>query len=424
MKPSYGLLIGALLLSTGALRAQQFLSLDDYRERVMAYSQQLKQARENVLASTAKRKADHTGFLPRIDLAGNGSIDLTNLDLWDAPAGTYHPYTYFGGGVLSQPIYTGGSLQAQYQSDKLQEAISRENVELTLDNIRLQAEVAYWTLSANIDLLRIARQYQQIIQNQYDIIKLRFDDGAIAKNDLLMITTRLKETELSVKKAEVSYLVASQNFNILMGEDPNGERDETEAITKPIAAPADVSFDEALSRRPDYKSASLSVDLARQTQRLALSKFMPQLSFTFQGGFGTSNPNLGPDGKPVALSTLTFSMPLWHWGERSQVKNQYRAAYNNALYSRQIVADQVNKELCNARTNMDQTFLQIHVAEENLKLAQEALDLNTFSYNEGKITIADVLSSQLSWINAYTSLISAHYAYKSAVAQYLKAAGM
>ena len=418
-----GLFFASLLILSGGLQAQDYMSLDMYRTKVMDYSQQLKQAKENVLSATAKRKVSRTGLLPKIDLAATGSIDLTNLDLWNAPKGTYHPYNYFAGGVLTQSIWAGGSVQDQYRSDKIQEKISKENELLTLDNIYLQAELAYWNLSANADLLKIAHQYHQIILSQYDLIKLRFDDGAIAKNDLLMITTRLKETELGVKKAETSYLIASQNFNILMGVTPNGERETTESITRPLPAPAEVTFEDALSRRPDYKAAELNVQLAKQTQKLAISKFNPQLSFQFQGGYGTSNPNIGPDGNAVALSTLNFSMPLFHWGERKNTNRQYRALYNNSLFNRQIVADQINQEVANTWTNMDQSYTQIQVAEENLKLAQEALDLNTFSYNEGKITIADVLSSQLSWIQAYTNMIQAHYTYKVAVAQYQKAIG-
>lgn len=422
-KYSKGLFFSTLLIISGGLQAQEYMSLDAYRTKVMDYSQQLKQAKENVLSATAKRNVSRTGLLPRLDLAANGAIDLTNLDLWNGPKGTYHPYNYFAGGVLTQSIWSGGGVQSQYKSDKLQEQISKENELLTIDNIYLQADMVYWNLSANTDLLKIARQYHEIIKTQYDLIKLRFDDGAIAKNDLLMITTRLKEAELGVKKAETSYLLACQNFNILMGIDPNGPKESTDNITLPLPTPSEVSFEEALDRRPEYKTAELNVELAKQTKKLAVSKFNPQINLQVQGGFGTSNPNLGPNGKGVAVTSLNFSMPVFHWGERKNTNRQYQALYNNSLYNKQIVADQINQEVSNAWTNMDQSYTQIQVAEENLKLAQEALDLNTFSYNEGKITIADVLSSQISWLQAYTNMIQAHYSYKVAVAQYQKAIG-
>ena len=63
-------------------------------------------------------------------------------------------------------------------------------------------------------------------------------------------------------------------------------------------------------------------------------------------------------------------------------------------------------------------------AEENCKLAEENLDLNTFSYTEGKLTILDVLSAQLTWIQAYTNLIQSYYEQKIALADYRKATGI
>lgn len=421
-KPFY--ILATLLLIGGGVSAQEMLTLEEYQQKVVDYSQSLKQARENVAASVAKRKADKTGFLPKIDMAAYGTIDFTNLDLWDAPVGIYHPYKYFAGATMTQSIWAGGALQDQYRADKISEKISQEQELLTMDNIYLQADQIYWLAAANNDYLRIARQYHDIIRSQYEIIKLRFEEGSIAKNDLLMITTRLKEAELGQKKAEVSYLLAYQNMNILMGINPNGPKEPTEVITKAIPTPMEISFDEALSKRADYKIADLNLSLAKENRDLALSKFNPNLAFQVQGGWGTADPNLGAKPTWVTLGTLSVSMPLWHWGERKQVNRQFRALQNSALYNRQIVSDQISKEVANAWTSMDQSFEQIRVAEENLKLAQEALDLNTYSYNEGKITIADVLSSQLSWIQAYTNMISAHYSYKVAVAQYKKAVGI
>lgn len=49
--------------------------------------------------------------------------------------------------------------------------------------------------------------------------------------------------------------------------------------------------------------------------------------------------------------------------------------------------------------------------------------MNTFSYNEGKLPIIDVLSAQVSWLQAYTNVVSVNYQYKVALAEYAKALG-
>ena len=43
---------------------------------------------------------------------------------------------------------------------------------------------------------------------------------------------------------------------------------------------------------------------------------------------------------------------------------------------------------------------------------------------EGRLTILDVLSAQLTWVQAYTNLIQSYYEQKIALADYRKATGI
>ena len=86
--------------------------------------------------------------------------------------------------------------------------------------------------------------------------------------------------------------------------------------------------------------------------------------------------------------------------------------------------DQISQEVANSWTSLTENTKQIDVAEEACKIAEENLDLNTFSYKEGKLPILDVLSAQLSWIQSYSSLIQTWYQQKASLAQYNKAVGI
>lgn len=52
--------------------AQQYLSRETYRDKVEAYSQILKQQQLKSVASIEARKIAATGFLPQIDITGEG----------------------------------------------------------------------------------------------------------------------------------------------------------------------------------------------------------------------------------------------------------------------------------------------------------------------------------------------------------------
>ena len=80
----------------------------------------------------------------------------------------------------------------------------------------------------------------------------------------------------------------------------------------------------------------------------------------------------------------------------------------------------INEELSAALTKLTETEYQVKTAKETMSLANENLDLVSFSYNEGKANMVDVLSAQLSWTQAHTNLINAYLSEKMAVAEYRK----
>ncbi len=55
--------------------------------------------------------------------------------------------------------------------------------------------------------------------------------------------------------------------------------------------------------------------------------------------------------------------------------------------------------------------------------ANQSLELNTYSYNEGKISLIDVLQAQISWIQAYGNKIGAFLNYQLSNAEYNRSIG-
>jgi outer membrane protein TolC len=126
---------------------------------------------------------------------------------------------------VSQPLYTGGALQAQNRIAQADEKLDQLSEELTRDQIHYQSDAFYWNASSARAMLDASAQYQEIVEKQYEIIQDRFKDGAISRTDLLMISTRRKEAELQYISARQNYTLALQKLNILMGEEPNAPVD-------------------------------------------------------------------------------------------------------------------------------------------------------------------------------------------------------
>lgn len=400
--------------------AQQYLSREAYRDRVEAYSQVLKQQRLQTVASTEARKIASTGFLPQIDITAEGTANLNHLDQWNSPKGEYRPYTYQALATLAQPLYTGGSLIAQKQMAKADEELSQLTTELTLDQIHYQSDAVYWNASAARAGLEAAAAFQDIIQRQYDIIQNRFNDGAISRTDLLMISTRKKEAELQYIKARQNYTLALQKLNILMGVSPGTPVDSLCEISTPGEPVTLLGLDDVLPRRADYASTGVNIIRSEAQRHAALSKYNPQVSMFLATGWDTGITYMGQEIPHTPVAGINVSIPIFRWGARFKTNRQQKAYIGMQKLQQSYVTDNILEELSAATTKLTETEQQVKTARENMTLAEENLDLVTFSYNEGKSSMADVLSAQLSWTQAHTNLINAHLAAKMAVAEYRK----
>lgn len=412
--------LSLLLLGLTAEAQQPSLSRETYRNKVEAYSQILKQQKLKKMASTEARKIAHTGFLPKIDINADGTLNMSDLNAWNEPVGEYRNHTYQGVLIVSQPLYMGGALNAQHKIAQADERLNQLNEELTIDQIHYQSDAVYWNASASQAMLQAADKYQNIVKQQYDIIQDRFNDGMISRTDLLMISTRLKEAELQYIKARQNYTLALQKLNILMGEEPNNPVDSLYTIDAASAPVQILSLENVLQRRADYESTEVNIMKSQAQRKAALSQFNPQLNMYFSGGWATATPNLGYDVSFNPIVGINLNIPIFRWGARFKTNRQQKAYISIQKLQQSYVADNINEELSAALTKLTETEYQVKTAKETMNLANENLDLVSFSYNEGKANMVDVLSAQLSWTQAYTNLINAYLSEKMAVAEYRK----
>lgn len=409
----------SLLCCYQLLTAQPaFLSRDSYRAKVEAYSQLLKQQREKTQASQLATKIAHTGFLPQISLQADGTLNLNDLRAWNEPVGEYRNHTYQGQFVVSQPLYSGGSLRAQQRMTQADERLENCQEKLTLDQLHFQSDAVYWNAAASLAMLQAADNYQQIVKEQYRLIQDRFTDGMIDRTDLLLISTRLKEAELQYIKARQNHTLALQKLNILMGHEPEAAVDSLTRIDEPVVCTSFLPLQNVLERRADFQRTAINITKSQAQRKNALSQFNPQLSMYFSGGWATATPNLGYDVSFNPIVGIHLSVPLFQWGARLKTNRRQKALIQIQRLQQSYVADGIKEELAEAQVGLEETACQVKTATENMKLAEESLDLISFSYTEGKANMVDVLSAQISWTQARTNLINAYLAQKMAVARY------
>ena len=412
--------IGIVLLLVGTVKAQT-LTVEEYREKVLDYNQDIRQSREAVKAAIYALKGVKTGFFPKLQLSGNYSYQIEDVEFMQGVDTKHNNYS--AEAALSQSVYAGSMVRKQQEAAKLQKAIARLGEELTMDNIVYAADVSYWTLAANESLFYISQEFVLIVKELDEIVQKRFDEGAISKTDLLMVKTRLKEAELQESTRNMNYQTAMQSCKILRGGPLGVKWVIIDSIQKPMAIPGLQPLEVALKRRADYQIAVQDFNLTKQQTKIIRSKYLPQFAVGVKETWGTPLINISGDEKFATVAFAKVSMPVFNWGEKHQNVKRNRAMETSKELAMSKVKDQVKEELANAWVKLNENRKQVEIANSTLEIARENLKLNTFSYNEGKLPILDVLSSQATWLQAYTNVVSANYQYKVAYAEYIRILG-
>ena len=418
MKKIY-LIVGAMLW--GGIVDAQTLSVEQYRQKVLEYNQDIQKSQQAVNGALYSLKGIRTGFFPKLDITGNYSYQLEKVEFLPGTDLKHDNYGVEAG--LVQNVYSGSAVRKQYDVAKLQHAIAQLSVEHTVDNMIYAADVSYWSVAANRNLYELSEQFVQIVRELYEIVNKRFEEGAISKTDVLMVQNRLKEAELQLNTNSTNYKTALQSLNIMMGVEPDAAVVLTDSIQKVLWVPKQEGLNKALERRADYQSAIMGIEMAKLQTDMARSKYLPQLAVGIKEKYGTTLLNVDGKAQWATTAYAQINIPVFHWGEMLHNVRLSRTQEWTKELERSQLKDQVSKELNNAWVNVIEISKKLEIVYSSLDIAKDNLTLNTFSYNEGKLPIIDVLSAQVSWLQAYTNVVSVNYQYKVALAEYAKALG-
>ena len=96
------------MLLVGTVKAQT-LTVEEYRAKVLDYNQDIKQSREAVKAAIYALKGVKTGFFPKLQLSGNYSYQIEDVEFMQGVDLKHNNYS--AEAALSQNVYAGSMVR-------------------------------------------------------------------------------------------------------------------------------------------------------------------------------------------------------------------------------------------------------------------------------------------------------------------------
>lgn len=429
-KGIFSLLFCTFVFLSLPVLAQQSTLLEKYRTMALDYNHDLKAAEKNIAASMEVEKSARADLKPK--LSGAASFQYTGIPMeltLDIPSiglsKTVEGKNLNYGGSLSilQPIYTGGRVLESIRMAQHQQALAGNQAKALNDAVCYQTDIQYWSAVARQEIVDVAEDFRNSIAALVKTIKERVEVGLVDPQDLLMAEVKLNEAEYQLLQAQSNFETGRMALNSMIGvrlEQPT----ELDAQI-PIVVVSDSLWLSTGMGRPEIQMAYDEIRIAESTKKLNDSQFKPQFYVGVEGSYSSPGYNFKKDLDPNYAVYAKVSVPIFEWGKRRSEKRVSSFRIGMAEDNLNKVVDRVELEVSVARKALSQAIERVRLSESSLAKAEENETKAVERYNEGKVSVVEVIdaqtyrqTSQVNYVQAkaaaqghYSELIKALHSY-------------
>lgn len=429
-KGIFSLLFCTFVFLSLPVLAQQSTLLEKYRTMALDYNHDLKAAEKNIAASMEVEKSARADLKPKLSGAasfqytGNPmelTLDIPSIGLSKTVEGKNLNY----GGSLSilQPVYTGGRVLESIRMAQHQQALAGNQAKALNDAVCYQTDIQYWSAVARQEIVDVAEDFRNSIAALVKTIKERVEVGLVDPQDLLMVEVKLNEAEYQLLQAQSNFETGRMALNSMIGvrlEQPT----ELDAQI-PIVVVSDSLWLSTGMGRPEIQMAYDKIRIAESTKKLNDSQFKPQFYVGVEGSYSSPGYNFKKDLDPNYAVYAKVSVPIFEWGKRRSEKRVSSFRIGMAEDNLNKVVDWVELEVSVARKALSQAIERVRLSESSLAKAEENEAKAVERYNEGKVSVVEVIdaqtyrqTSQVNYVQAkaaaqghYSELIKALHSY-------------
>ena len=429
-KGIFSLLFCTFVFLSLPVLAQQSTLLEKYRTMALDYNHDLKAAEKNIAASMEVEKSARADLKPKLSGAasfqytGNPmelTLDIPSIGLSKTVEGKNLNY----GGSLSilQPVYTGGRVLESIRMAQHQQALVGNQAKALNDAVCYQTYIQYWSAVDRQEIVDVAEDFRNSIAALVKTIKERVEVGLVDPQDLLMAEVKLNEAEYQLLQAQSNFETGRMALNSMIGvrlEQPT----ELDAQI-PIVVVSDSLWLSTGMGRPEIQMAYDKIRIAESTKKLNDSQFKPQFYVGVEGSYSSPGYNFKKDLDPNYAVYAKVSVPIFEWGKRRSEKRVSSFRIGMAEDNLNKVVDRVELEVSVARKALSQAIERVRLSESSLAKAEENEAKAVERYNEGKVSVVEVIdaqtyrqTSQVNYVQAkaaaqghYSELIKALHSY-------------
>lgn len=424
MKNKIIILLGFCLIA-GALQAESY-NLNQYLEIVQNHSKDLKLAQKNKELADIQKKEAVSSALPMIGMESGYTRNLTDY------------YMYFdmsaldpsASGVVKAPIKRDNEFSA---SIGLQQTLFSPTVGSAIKAARQYQNLTDYVYQASEQAIENGAKklfYQCLLLEKvwdvtlaaeknalenYENMKLKFDNGQISELDLLQAETRWRSAVPETQKAERNWNMAMNTFRNLAGLDPELEIDLEGSFTAIPDLPETIHLESVLLQRPDYKALLWEEKLRKTAVGAAKGSFLPTLKGNVAYAYSAQSNEFELDEEnKLWMAGVTLSLPIFTGGYRVAQVQKNQVELNKTKIKIDQTQEDIHKELVDVNLRLKEAYNRIESAKATKQVAEKAFKISENTTKNGLTTQLELKDARLMYDQATLNYYAATYDYLAA----------
>jgi outer membrane protein len=320
-----------------------------------------------------------------------------------------------------QPVFAGGRIVNGNKLSSISKDVSKLKYRMHQDEVLLKTEEQYWQIVSLNEKMKTILRYEELLNRLLQQVEDSYKAGISMRNDVLKVRQKRSEVELNKSKLENGIRLAIMSYCQYIGipyDSGISFNDKVMIKTKPEELY--VNSRDVIKNRAEYTLLRKFIESEELKTKLKLGEYLPQVGVG-AGMFYTQfdNSKWIDDKMIFASATLPIS-DWWDAGYSLKERNiQEKIENNNKNDKIQLLLLQIEK----AWKDVEDAYKQLSLSEISKAQADENLNLNRDSYNNGIIDIGDLLEAQAIFQGTEDQLIEAKNNYRIRQIYYLQATG-
>jgi outer membrane protein TolC len=289
----------------------------------------------------------------------------------------------------------------------------------------------FYQVVVNKALIDVQEQSVHLLESQLKDQQNRFEAGTVPRFNVLQAEVALYNQIPNLITAQNNYRISKLTLSKTIGLDFNplrGENPPLEVVGEMPYIPRNIALVDAIEigkqRRPFLKQARANVLNQKEQVRATAGQFLPTITTT--GGYEWVSSPTNSSWHDISqgwIAQVQGSMPIWDSGQIAGQVIQQRALLSEAKITYDDNIRQVELEIQQAYSNLQQDRELIQSQEKNVEQAEEALRLAKARLDAGAGTQLDVLNAQVQLLTAQSTRLQALFGYNSALAEFDRVTG-